>query len=197
MNEESSDSSPRAAFRYRNFRFYMAARFLTTFSSEMQSVAVGWQVYALTHRPLDLGLVGMAQFLPGICLFLVAGHTADRVARQKIIRTCYSAFSLCSLALLFLTAHGLRSAYPIYAVLLCNGIVRAFNAPASQAFVPLLVSSEHFPNAVAWNSSIFQAATIAGPMMGGLALRLHRQSPVCLWQCGSDVLRCVHLGHAG
>jgi MFS family permease len=146
----------------------MAARFLTTVSSEMQSVAVGWQVYGLTHRPLDLGLVGLAQFVPGICLFLVAGHTADRLARHKIIRTCCAAFSLCSFTLLLLTLYGLTSAYPIYAVLLLNGVVRAFNAPASQAFVPLLVSSEQFPNAVAWSSSTFQTATIVGPMIGGL-----------------------------
>ncbi len=168
MNESSAGSSSRAAFRYPNFRFYSLARFLTTISSEMQSVAVGWQVYEVTHRPLDLGLVGLAQFLPGICLFLLAGHTADRIPRRKILKICYTAFSLCSLLLLLLTFRGLHSAYPIYLVLLLNGTVRAFNAPASQAFVPLLVSPRDFPNAVAWSASIFQTATIAGPMIGGL-----------------------------
>ena len=69
--------SARVAFEYPNFRYYMTARFLVTTASEMQSVAVGWQVYSLTHRPLDLGLLGLAQFLPGILLFLVPGHTAD------------------------------------------------------------------------------------------------------------------------
>lgn len=134
----------------------------------MQSVAVGWQVYELTQRPLDLGLVGLAQFLPGICLFLLAGHTADRVPRLRILKTCYLAFSICSVLLLVLTVGGLHSAYPLYSVLLANGTVRAFNAPASQAFVPLLVPAEDFPNAVAWSASIFQTATIAGPMIGGL-----------------------------
>src|SRR5438270_3516114 len=99
MNESSSESSSLTAFRYPNFRLYILARFLTTASSEMQSVAVGWQVYEITHRPLDLGLVGLAQFLPGICLFLIAGHTADRVARQRILQACYSSFSVCSLLL--------------------------------------------------------------------------------------------------
>jgi MFS family permease len=160
--------SSRAAFQYSNFRSYMLARFLTIISSEMQSVAVGWQVYELTHRPLDLGLVGLAQFLPGICLFLIAGHTADRIARKRILRTCYVGFAMCSLLLFTFTWHGFSSVYPIYAVLLLNGTARAFHAPASQAFVPLLVPPEHFPNAVAWNSSIFQTATIAGPMIGGL-----------------------------
>lgn len=186
MNEDSSDSSSRAAFRYRNFRFYMAARFLTTLSSEMQSVAVGWQVYQLTHRPLDLGLVGLAQFVPGICLFLVGGHTADRFPRRDIIRTCCAAFSLCSLGLLALTVHGITSVYPIYAVLLMNGVVRAFNAPASQAFAPLLVPSEVFPNAIAWSSSVFQTAIIVGPMVGGL-LYGFLGSPMVVYGCAAGM----------
>lgn len=146
----------------------MLARFLVTTSSEMQSVAVGWQVYEITHRPIDLGLVGLAQFVPGILLFLIAGHTADRIPRQRILQTCYAGFSACSLLLLAFTLRGVASVYPIYAALLLNGGVRAFNAPAGQAFLPLLVPQEHFPNAVAWASSIFQTATIVGPMIGGL-----------------------------
>ena len=160
--------SARVAFEYSNFRYYMPARFLVTTASEMQSVAVGWQVYALTHRPLDLGLLGLAQFLPGILLFLVAGHTADRLPRQRILQTCYAAFSLCSVLLLAFTLRGLTSVYPVYLAMLFNGTIRAFNGPAGQAFTPLLVAEEHFPNAVAWSASIFQAATITGPMLGGL-----------------------------
>ena len=154
----------------------MVARFLTTCSSEMQSVAVGWQVYSITHRPLDLGLVGLAQFLPGVCLFLVAGHVADRIPRHKILQTCYLGFSVCSLLLLTFALSGIASAYPIYFALLLNGTVRAFNAPASQALVPLLVPVEDFPNAIAWSSSIFQTATIAGPMIGGLVYGLTGRS---------------------
>ncbi len=157
-----------AAFRYPNFRYHMMARFLTTTSSEMQSVAVAWQVYGVRHRPLDLGLVGLAQFLPGVLLFLVAGHAADRIPRKRILQCCYAAFSLCSLLLLTLSLRGLVSVYPIYLALLFNGTIRAFNGPASQAFLPLIVEEEHFPNAVAWSSSIFQGATILGPTVGGL-----------------------------
>ena len=87
----------------------MIARFLTVGASEMQAVAVAWQVYALTHRPLDLGLVGLAQFLPGIFLFLLAGHTADRVPRKLIMQVCSGAFALCSLLLLGFTLHGVTS----------------------------------------------------------------------------------------
>jgi len=184
MQSDSSESQARAAFHYPNFRWYMSARFLVTISSEMQSVAVAWQVYELTHRPLDLGLVGLAQFLPGIFLFLVAGHAADRIARQRILQSCYAAFSLCSLLLLFFTLRGMGSAYPIYLVLLGNGAVRAFNGPASQAFLPLLVPREHFPNAVAWGSSIFQTATIAGPMVGGLLYGI-TGSPAPVYTCAA------------
>ena len=168
MAQRSSASGGRAAFAYADFRYYMTARFLVTTASEMQSVAVGWQVYALTHRPLDLGLLGLAQFLPGILLFLVAGHAADRLPRQRILQACLAAFSLCSALLLVFTLRGLTVVYPVYLALLFNGTVRAFNSPAGQAFLPLIVAEEHFPNAVAWSASVFQAATITGPMLGGL-----------------------------
>ncbi len=193
MDELSSDSSSsRAAFRYPNFRFYSAARFLTTISSEMQSVAVGWQIYALTHRPMDLGLVGLAQFLPGICLFLFAGHTADRVPRLNILRSCYAAFAACSFLLLLLTLHGLHSPLPIYLVLLLNGTVRAFNAPASQSFIPLLVSRDDLPSTVAWSASIFQTATIVGPMIGGLIYGFVG-SPVPVYCCAALGYSCGFL----
>ena len=158
----------RVAFQFPNFRFFMTARFLVTASAEMQAVAVGWQVYGLTGRALDLGLVGLAQFLPGVLLFLAAGQTADRVPRQRILQACYLAFSMVSLLLLGLTLRGLASALPIYAALVLNGVVRAFNGPASQAFLPAMQPEEHFPNAVAWASSIIQGAMVLGPMVGGL-----------------------------
>jgi len=146
----------------------MAVRILITSAAEMQAVAVGWQIYSITHRPLDLGLVGLAQFAPGIFLFLIAGHTADRFPRQRILQACYGGFGLCSLLLLTLSLRGLSAIWPIYAVLLFNGCVRAFNGPAGQAFLPLLVPAEHFPNAVTWGSSIFQGAMALGPTLGGL-----------------------------
>jgi MFS family permease len=146
----------------------MMARSLITAATEMQAVAVAWQVFGLTHRPLDLGLVGLAQFLPGILLFLPAGHTADHVPRKRIIAVCYGSFSLCSLLLLLFAFQGLAAVWPIFAVMTLNGVVRAFNAPAAQSFLPLIVPKEHFQNAVSWASSIFQASVIVGPTIGGL-----------------------------
>src|SRR6478752_7730372 len=134
----------------------------------MQSVAVAWQIYAITSSPLDLGLVGLAQFLPGILLFLVAGHAADRFERRRILQVCYGAFSLCSVLLLWLALHHVATPWPIYAVLLLNGAIRAFNGPANQSIVPALVPIEDFPNAIAWGSSVFQTAAVLGPAAGGL-----------------------------
>jgi MFS family permease len=134
----------------------------------MQSVAVGWQVYEITRRPLDLGLVGLAQFLPGIILFLAGGYAADQIQRKRIILLCNTGFAICSALLLTFTIIGMRSVHPIYVVLTLIGVLRAFNGPASQAFLPLLVPEEHFPNAVAWGSTFFQAATIFGPTIGGI-----------------------------
>lgn len=162
-----SPSPARAAFRCTNFRYFMTARFVVVIATEMQALAVAWQIYALTHRPLDLGLVGLAQFLPGIFLFLLAGHTADRIPRRRILMACYGGFSSCSVLLLALTLRGVTSVWPLYVVLVLNGVVRAFNGPASQAFLPLLVPGDHFAAAVAWSSSIYQSATIAGPVLGG------------------------------
>jgi len=158
----------RAAFRYPSFRRYLLVRLLTTLSSEMQSVAVGWQIYSITHRPLDLGLAGLAQFLPAVCLFLWAGHLSDRIPRNRILLACLLSFAACSACLLAFALHGVSTIYPIYAVLLLNGTVRAFNAPASQSFLPLILPRDIFANAVTWNSSAFQVSTIAGPMIGGI-----------------------------
>jgi MFS family permease len=148
----------------------------------MQSVAVGWQIYHITHRPFDLGMVGLAQFLPGILLFLVAGHTADKYPRLRILQSCYGAFTISSALLLTFALRGIATPYPIYLALLWNGTVRAFSGPASQAFLPLIVSRDEFPNAVAWASSIFQTATIVGPMIGGL-LYGFAGSPLPVYSC--------------
>jgi MFS family permease len=162
----------------------MTARFLGAVSAEMQSVAVAWQVYALTGRPIDLGLVGLAQFLPGVFLFLVAGHAADRIPRRRILLACNLGFVVCSLTLLAFSLAGLRSVYPVYVALLGYGVVRAFNGPATQAFLPQLVPQEHFPNAVSWASSIFQLALVAGPVLGGAVYAL-AGNPLAVYGCSA------------
>jgi len=165
---QTSVAGGRVAFTYPSFAFFQLARFCIVLATEMQSVAVAWQVYEITKRPLDLGLVGLAQFLPGILLFLVSGHVADRYDRRKVTIVCYAGYTLCSALLLLVAARGTRSVYPIYAVLVLLGVVRSFNATVSRSILPQLVAEEHFPNAVAWASTVFQCATIMGPSLGGL-----------------------------
>ena len=135
---------------------------------EMQAVAVGWQVYEITKRPLDLGYVGLAQFLPAILLFPVSGHASDYFERRHVLSACYGGYAVCFALLLGLAERGAHSIHSIYAVLILIGVVRSFNSTASRAILPQLVPEEHFPNAVAWNASIFQAATILGPSFGGI-----------------------------
>jgi MFS family permease len=170
----ATNNAGRVAFTYPNFVSYATARFFIVVALEMQSVAVGWQVYEITHRALDLGLVGLAQFLPGVVLFLASGHAADHFDRRRLLIACYAGFALCSGLLLVMTLREAGLVYPIYAVLVLLGVVRSFNAPAGRALLPQLVPEEHFPNAVAWNSSIFQAASISGPALGGVVYALFR-----------------------
>src|SRR5664279_796212 len=164
----------RVAFTYPDFTYYQLARLFTVMATEMQSVAVGWQVYEITKRPLDLGYVGLAQFWPTIVLFLVAGHTADRFNRRNIVTVCYVGLGLASTALFLLTISGSRSVHAIYAALTLVGVVRSFNGAAGQSMVPQLVPEEHFPNAVAWSQTVFEAAVIIGPALGGLIYAMFR-----------------------
>lgn len=158
-----------APFRYRDFGIFQLSRSLIIIALEMQSVAIGWQIFATTKRALDLGLVGLAQFLPGILLFLVSGHVADRFDRRKVLALCYAGFAGCSTLLLFIAWKHASNIAAIYSVLVLLGVVRSFNGPVTRAVLPQLVPQEHFQSAVAWASTIFQGATILGPAIGGLA----------------------------
>jgi MFS family permease len=162
----------RAAFTHPAFVLFQIARFLIVAAVEMQAVAVGWQVYEITKRPLDLGFVGLAQFLPGILLFPLSGHASDRFERRKVLSACYAGFALCFALLLTLAQRGVHSVMSIYVVLILLGVVRSFNGTASRSILPQLVPEQHFPNAVAWNATTFQAATIIGPSLGGILYAL-------------------------
>jgi MFS family permease len=162
----------RAVFGYPSFVRYLGARLLTVLALQMQSVAVGWQIYEITHSPLALGLTGLAQFLPGILLFLISGHVADRIPRRKLMVACFAGFTVCSAALLWIQKGGVHSAGPIYFILVALGITRAFSGPAMRALVPLLVPAEHFPSGVAWEGSMTQTATVLGPAAGGFLYAL-------------------------
>src|ERR1700683_1829178 len=117
----SAPDDPRAgriAFTHPDFVLFQIARFMIVAAVEMQAVAVGWQVYEITHRTLDLGLVGLAQFLPGILLFLASGHASDRFDRRKVLGICYAGYAVCSGLLLLLAEQGAHAVRPIYLVLI-------------------------------------------------------------------------------
>ena len=163
-----SPSSGLAVLRNRNLSFYLSARFLGTLAVQMQSVAVGWQVYQITGSLFNLGLIGLAQFAPFLVLILWAGHVADRYDRRKIIVLCMLTLLLVSGLLLAFTASGSRVVWPVFAVLVLFGSARAFMMPASQAVLRNLVPDKDFGQAVALASSTFHVAVIAGPVLGGL-----------------------------
>ncbi|MGH8205070.1 MAG: MFS transporter [Steroidobacteraceae bacterium] len=165
---ERADAPLGRLLQHTGFMRYLSARLLASVAVQMQTVAVGWQVYAITGDPLDLGLIGLSQFLPFVLLVLPAGHVADRHHRALIIALCIALEFGCALALLAFTFSDLDVAWPVFAVMVVFGVARAFSMPAGQAIMPNLVPPALFPRAVAVNSSTWQVSTIAGPALGGL-----------------------------
>ncbi|MGO6669181.1 MFS transporter [Rhizobium ruizarguesonis] len=157
-----------AAFRHSSYTRFFFARFLLSFSQQIVSVAVGWQMYDQTGSAIYLGLIGLVQFLPSLLLILVTGSVADRYNRRAIAALCSLVSALCTLALLVMTLMGSFTPLPVFAVLLIFGIERAFMSPAVQSLAPNLVPEGALSNAIAWNSSSWQLAAITGPVLGGL-----------------------------
>src|SRR6516165_1611890 len=114
MPSTADSRAGRVAFTHPAFVLFQIARFLSVSAVEMQAVAVGWQVYEITKRPLDLGYVGLAQFLPGILLFPISGHASDRFERRNVLSACYAGYGMCFAVLLALTKYGISSIAHIY-----------------------------------------------------------------------------------
>jgi MFS family permease len=167
------------AFASRDFRRFQLARVAAVLGYAAQTVAVAWQVYAITHQAIDLGYTGLVQFIPGLLFLLPAGHAADRFDRRKIIFICYTLQAMCTASLLVLACINIQHVYPIFVVLFFLGTARAFSGPANAALLPNLVPEEHFVNAVTWGATVFQSAIIVGPALGGVlfTLPLHRLLP--------------------
>lgn len=166
-------SDPYAAVRIRDFRLFILSRLFITLAIQIQGVVVGWQIYELTHDPLSLGLIGLAEAIPAITVSLYAGHLADIVERKKIIVACVLLLSFCSVALLYFTTDlgGYlieNGPFAIYAIIFVSGIARGFLSPANFSFMPQLVDRSLYQNAITWNSTIWESASVAGPMVGGL-----------------------------
>jgi MFS family permease len=169
----STTSSPYAALKIRDYRYFISARFCTTLAIQIQAVVVAWQVYEITKDPLSLGLIGLAEAIPSISVSLYAGHIADIVQRKKIILLCLGTLFLCSGSLLFFTLEPGQfllsyGVLPIYTVIFISGIARGFMTPALFAFMPQLVPRELYSNAITWNSTLWETASLSGPPLGGL-----------------------------
>lgn len=164
----TAGDSFRSAFRHRAFAMFWSARVCSMLAIQMQVVAVGWQVYAMTGDPLDLGLVGLFQFLPTLALVLVAGHVVDNNDRKTVLFGALSIEMIAVAALFLLTMAGALSPHAIFAVVALIGLAKSFEGPANQAILSATVPMEDLPNAVAWQSSGVQVAQISGPALGGL-----------------------------
>jgi len=161
-----------AAFRHGSFSLYFAARVFTTFGSQILSVAVIWHIYDITRSALYTGLVGLVQFLPLALLVLVTGTAADQFGRRLIMGLSIILAAACAIVMAILTGTGAITPFLMLAILVVFGVARAFLGPASSSLVVSLVPTKDFANAVTWNSSAWQAATIVGPAAGGLLLGL-------------------------
>lgn len=161
----------------RGFRVFAVAIFLNGFAVQIQTVAVGWQVYALTRNPLDLGLVGLSQFAPALLLILVTGTVVDRAPRRLILALCLALQAAVALGLLLFTLSGSRNIPLVFLLMTLFGVARAFYMPTRQALLPNLVSTARLPRALALTGSLNQFANISGPVAGGLLIALAPVAP--------------------
>ncbi len=169
VDMEAAPAPSPSAFRHRGFVLYWSARFLSAFSTQIVSVAVGWELYDRTRDPFLLGLVGLVQFAPALLLVLVTGTASDRINRRLIMGLTIALEGLCAAALLtWIVFSPHAPVWPVFVVLTVFGVARAFYAPAVQSLVANLVPREAFANAVAWNASSWQTAVVTGPVAGGL-----------------------------
>ena len=170
--DPTDDSSSLLARR--PYVLFLAGRFLGTLATGSQAVVIAWEVYELARRTMSLaeaafavGMIGLAQFLPLFALTLVAGETADRHDRRRILALCYLAQLLISAGLAFRSALG-GGLWPIFALAALFGCARAFFQPTASALGPMLVPLRLLPRAIATNSLAAQLASILGPALGGL-----------------------------
>ncbi|MDE3153089.1 MAG: MFS transporter, partial [Gemmatimonadota bacterium] len=179
MSAPESDPPPAApphdpytSLRAPNFRWFLVSLFAMTVATQIQGIVVGWQIYAITHDPLSLGLIGLAEALPFLSIALPAGHTADRVNRRTITLAALAAMVACSVSFLIFSENprilALPGAWPFYVVIFASGIARAFLSPARTALMSEIVPRASYANASAWRSSAWQTAAVAGPAVGGL-----------------------------
>jgi MFS family permease len=171
-------AEPTSLRRHRPFALYWLSRVSSTIALQMQAVAVAWQMYDITHNPLDLGLVGLTQFIPAALFVLVAGHVADRYDRRLIVRICQMTSGLATAVLAIGTASGWMTRESLLAVVFVTGSARAFEQTTLTTLLPGIVPLSMLSRATAASASATQIAVIGGPAMGGL---LYAVSPILVY----------------
>jgi MFS family permease len=166
---------PYAALRYREFRSYLGMRFFFTFAYQMQAVIIGFHIYHLTKDPLALGLVGLCEAIPAICIALYGGYVADKSEKRGLLLKIFIGVFLCSVVMLIATSSQMHPYVPVsyiipimYTMVFGIGIARGFFSPATFSLMAQIIPKELYPNSTTWNSSSYMMASILGPAAGGL-----------------------------
>lgn len=181
-------NNPYAVLRNRDLLLYLSGRFVASLGQQMLTVAVGWELYERTNSALALGLVGLTQMIPMVLFTLPAGHVADNYDRKRIILAMMFVIACASLGLTVISSRN-AAVFWIYFCLLAAGTARTFLWPASSAFLPHLVSRQHFSKAVTWSSGSFQLSSVVGPAVGGAMIAMaHRAAPVYAANAAASLL---------
>ncbi len=166
-----------AVLKQREFSFFLSTRFLVIFSLFMQTTVLSYFLYDLTHNPLSLGFVGLAEFIPAFIFAFFAGYIVDRREKRQIYRICIAAYILNALFFLGVTSRWSQVHFSIsqiewmiYTGMFVSGAIRAFLGPSSFSLLPLLVPKEQMQQAITWSSTTWMAGSVLGPLAGGLLL---------------------------
>lgn len=170
---------PYAALRYKEFNIFLIVRFAMVFAWSMQFIVIEWQVYSLTKDPLSLGIIGLMEVIPAVCMALFAGHIVDQKEKRSLLFKCILGFSVISIGLFVITIPSIvldletkTILYITYFLVFLGGIVRSFIGPTIFSLVALIVPKKIYPNAATWSSSTWQFASVLGPSLAGFSISL-------------------------
>lgn len=173
-----------------NFRSFLIGRFFAALAGQIFFLAVGWHIYSISHRLIDLGYVGLVGFIPFLIFTPVGGHMADMVNRRWVIITTQLLAGILQFilaAITYLCDLSKIGTWPIFLVLFAIGAIRAFSGPALTAVLPSIVPAKEISKAVGWNSGVFQLTMVIGPSLGGLIYGF-TDSPTTVYLVGSILL---------
>ncbi|HZU13769.1 MAG TPA: MFS transporter [Chloroflexota bacterium] len=173
MTTQPATSSPFAALYFRDFRLYWTGSLISLVGTQMQTAAVAWQIYLLTHSPIALGLIGLVRVLPIIAFSLLGGVVADAHDRRRLLLIAESVLMSASALLALVTFSGTAAAWNIYLLTAIAAAASAFDNPARQALVPSLVPQAVLPNALSLSTTAFEAGAVLGPSASGLIIAAH------------------------